>query len=536
MSTLSQPIYERAEDQRKARMLHLLLFSFGAFTAIGLIVSLLRSLSPIIAVAQAALLLLILVCYGLLRWKQLRLASILFLSCWILFVTGALLAPSVSPLFFLIAPFILLPATVATSMLLTPRSSFVTATVIALLLLIVITLRGGWSAADLPETERNEALFLSIPLAVNYVLALLSWLFGRDVTLAIRQSEDDAQALSLQLAANEGLIADVIEAAARLAPLAEELAATMQQVGSGTEEIARATGQMAIGAGSQTRQAEIASQAMAQLADATHQISGDARQAGESSAQAQTLAQNTARVVQDLGDKLGVIGQVVIMVEKIAGQTNLLALNASIEAARAGEAGAGFAVVADEVRRLAEHSAHSVGEINVLSHEIGAQLVDVLTSMEEMQTGTMQTLTLTRQVNIMTGEQERASADMVEAVNGIASVTERNAAATEQIAASIEEQAASIVQVTISAQILAEVANGLRQIVSKIASTSILICPNLTGCPIFERLAAADVEHNFIQQYCKGDFEACQRKRLKDAGESVPLSLLPDGSELLDDS
>ncbi len=85
------------------------------------------------------------------------------------------------------------------------------------------------------------------------------------------------------------------------------------------------------------------------------------------------------------------IGDVVELINNIAGQTNLLALNATIEAARAGEAGRGFAVVASEVKALAEQTAKATGEIGQQINGIQSATQDSVNAIKEI-SGTIERL------------------------------------------------------------------------------------------------------------------------------------------------
>ena len=72
----------------------------------------------------------------------------------------------------------------------------------------------------------------------------------------------------------------------------------------------------------------------------------------------------------DLAERSQEIGEIVRVIDEIAGQTNLLALNAAIIAAQAGERGKGFAVVADEIRDLSERTSVSTDEIRTLIENV----------------------------------------------------------------------------------------------------------------------------------------------------------------------
>src|ERR1035437_24650 len=86
----------------------------------------------------------------------------------------------------------------------------------------------------------------------------------------------------------------------------------------------------------------------------------------------------------DIADAASRIGDVVELINTIAGQTNLLALNATIEAARAGEAGRGFAVVASEVKALAEQTAKATGEIGQQITGIQSATQDSVNAIKEI--------------------------------------------------------------------------------------------------------------------------------------------------------
>lgn len=177
-----------------------------------------------------------------------------------------------------------------------------------------------------------------------------------------------------------------------VAAASEEATANVQSVASASEELAASVGEV----GRQVQESSrIASEAV--------------RQAGITNEQITRLAQAAAR-----------IGDVIDLINSIAGQTNLLALNATIEAARAGDAGRGFAVVASEVKALAEQTAKATEEI---SQQVGS-----------MQDATGKSVAA---ITDISGTISRMS----EIATVVAAAVEEQGAATHEIARNIQQAA-----------------------------------------------------------------------------------------------
>ena len=135
-------------------------------------------------------------------------------------------------------------------------------------------------------------------------------------TVSSASTELEASATTLTATAERSQ-----ELATTVAAASEEASTNVQSVASATEELTSS------------------------VTEISRQVQESARMAGDAVGQART----TNERVSELSKAASRIGDVVELINTIAGQTNLLALNATIEAARAGEAGRGFAVVASEV-------------------------------------------------------------------------------------------------------------------------------------------------------------------------------------------
>jgi methyl-accepting chemotaxis protein len=143
--------------------------------------------------------------------------------------------------------------------------------------------------------------------------------------------------------------------------------------------------------------------------------------------QAVDQAHKTNNRVGELVKAAARIGDVVELINTIAGQTNLLALNATIEAARAGDAGRGFAVVASEVKALAEQTAKATGEI---SQQISS-----------IQAATQESVNAIKDIGDTIGR-------MSEISSSIASAVEQQGAATKEISRNVQRAADGTMQVS----------------------------------------------------------------------------------------
>ena len=257
----------------------------------------------------------------------------------------------------------------------------------------------------------------------------------------------------------ERAVGEIVETVSSASTELEASAGTLASTAVRSEELA-----VAVAAASEEASTNVQSVASAseELTASVNEISRQVQELSRVAGDAVEQARKTNDRVGELSKAAARIGDVVELINTIAGQTNLLALNATIEAARAGEAGRGFAVVASEAKALAEQTSKATGEI-------GQQITGI----------------------------QAATQDLVGAIKEIGDTIGRMSEISSTIAAAVEEQGAATQEISRNIQ---QAAKGTSQVSSNV--TDVQHGASETGAASSQVLSAAQslsVESNRLK-------------------------------------
>ena len=264
---------------------------------------------------------------------------------------------------------------------------------------------------------------------------------------AVGQIIETVSSASTELEASAGTLTST---AARAQQLTTVVAAASEEASTNVQSVASATEEMS-----------------SSVNEISRQVQESARMANEAVDQ----ARKTNDRVGELSKAAARIGDVVELINTIAGQTNLLALNATIEAARAGEAGRGFAVVASEVKALAEQTAKATGEIGQQISGIQAATQESVGAIREI-SGTIEKLSeISSTIAAAVEEQGAATQEISRNVQRAAKGTQEVSANITDVQRGAGETGSASSQVLSAAQSLSSDSNRLKLEVGKFLNT-----------------------------------------------------------------
>ena len=295
--------------------------------------------------------------------------------------------------------------------------------------------------------------------------------------LSANAEETSASILEMSASIEEvSRIADTLSAfVEQTASAIEEMVVSINEVASNTEtfsSFATETASSMVEMNATSEEIGKSARQSAELASSVRNAANEGRQAVSGTAEGmrriQSAVDEARSVLFELAERSEEIGEIVRVIDEIAGQTNLLALNAAIIAAQAGDRGRGFAVVADEIRDLSERTSVSTDEIRTLitnvQRAIARAAEQMSISAERVEDGvgltiraedvldkilalTAKSTTSIAEIARATEEQARGSAAATSAIEEVTRMVQQTATATQQqsqTSRKIGEQASTV--------------------------------------------------------------------------------------------
>ena len=283
--------------------------------------------------------------------------------------------------------------------------------------------------------------------------------------IAARQRKAEMMKLADEF---EGAVGEIVETVSSASTELEASATTLTATAERSQELTTA-----VAAASEEASTNVQSVASAteELSSSVNEISRQVQESARMATDAVGQARTTNDRVSELSKAAARIGDVVELINTIAGQTNLLALNATIEAARAGEAGRGFAVVASEVKALAEQTAKATGEIGQQITGIQAATQELVTAIKEISSTIERLSEISSTIAAAVEEQGAATQEISRNVQQAAQGTQQVSANITDVQGGAAETGSASSQVLSAAQSLSSDSNRLKLELGKFLNT-----------------------------------------------------------------